>query len=337
MKRLVPIVVAGALALAAAPGCGPSASNGPNSPGGPNDPADPAAASVQELFDGLPANALPKDKDDTIRIDRANDWLKTNAPGKRFACNYPVGDVSLSRMGETRYYEVTFWYGGSDDKKNKVFVKVNGVPYEVRPTHYYYESHKIVLSDVEDDFADRLSGLKNKVVKLSATVESASLTEGRLVVVAKDFTFDGMKTGLPRALDRLKAAADPAARKAAIDEVMRRTPRAGDPKESLAALADLRKDKDDGVRQAAALATASLDPKGKIEPGVVPRKASLDGKLTKLLRILYVPESESDYGKTTVHDGGVSADYPEYQGYKNIPAGHWVYLYPYWYVWEEPK
>jgi hypothetical protein len=337
MKRFLAAVVAGALALSTAPGCGPSASNGPNAPGGPNDPADPAA-SLQQLVDGLPANALPKDKDDTIRIDRANDWLKANAPGKRIACNYPVGDVRLSREGETRRYDVTISYGGSEYEKNKIFVKVNGVPYEVALGDGDWLAPHISLSNIEDDFADRLSGLKNKLVKLSATVDGASLYDGRLIVVAKDFTLNGMKTGLPRALDHLKAA-DPTARKAGIDEVMLHTPRAGDPKESRAALADLLKDKDEGVRQAAALATASLDPKSKVDPGLIPRKASLDGKMKNLLRVLYVPESENDYGKTAVHDDGPSSGnaYPDYKGHQNIPAGHWVYLYPYWYVWEEPK
>ena len=53
--------------------------------------ADPPAGAVmtspQQLVEGLPANARPRAHDDTIRLDRANDWLETNAPGKRIAWN----------------------------------------------------------------------------------------------------------------------------------------------------------------------------------------------------------------------------------------------------------
>src|ERR1700740_1351553 len=125
MNKLVSVLVAGLLAFTILAGCGPTptVSGDPHrkpkdAPGAPG--SDPAAklkdspktagdttlanavTSPEELVAGLPADARPRDTSDTIRLDRANDWLKANAPGKRIAWDYALGDVTLERIGESR-------------------------------------------------------------------------------------------------------------------------------------------------------------------------------------------------------------------------------------------
>jgi hypothetical protein len=63
-------------------------------------------------------------------------------------------------------------------------------------------------------------------------------------------------------------------------------------------------------------------------------KASSSGKYRELLHVLYLPQDKasyqefSDYG----HYTGTA-----YAGYNNLTPGYWVYVYPRWYIWKEPK
>jgi hypothetical protein len=61
-------------------------------------------------------------------------------------------------------------------------------------------------------------------------------------------------------------------------------------------------------------------------------KASVNGKYSKLLRVINVPADEADYGKFS--DYGLYSG-TEWAGYDHLPPGHWVYVYPNWYIWEE--
>ena len=74
-------------------------------------------------------------------------------------------------------------------------------------------------------------------------------------------------------------------------------------------------------------------------PGALPDaealvKAGVDGKYASLLRRIAAPDDRGGY--KDFHDYGA---YPatDYLGERQVPAGHWVYVYPYWYVWGEAR
>ena len=62
------------------------------------------------------------------------------------------------------------------------------------------------------------------------------------------------------------------------------------------------------------------------------KKATVDGKYTKLLAVIHVPDDKGDYGE--FKDYG-AFDGTEWAGYKGLPKGNWVYVYPHWYIWEK--
>jgi hypothetical protein len=62
------------------------------------------------------------------------------------------------------------------------------------------------------------------------------------------------------------------------------------------------------------------------------RKATCEGKYAMLLRQIKAPADAEKYGG--FRDLGRRAgDAPA--AIKDLPAGHWVYVYPYWYVWRD--
>jgi hypothetical protein len=61
------------------------------------------------------------------------------------------------------------------------------------------------------------------------------------------------------------------------------------------------------------------------------KRATVDGKYSGLLRKL---SSELDYLAVTGFRDLGRTGFTEYFGYKNLPQGYWVYVYPYWYIWE---
>ncbi len=62
------------------------------------------------------------------------------------------------------------------------------------------------------------------------------------------------------------------------------------------------------------------------------KKATANGKYTKLLAVIHVPADKADYGE--FNDYG-PFDGTEWAGYKGLPKGNWVYVYPHWYIWEK--
>jgi hypothetical protein len=61
-------------------------------------------------------------------------------------------------------------------------------------------------------------------------------------------------------------------------------------------------------------------------------KASVNGKYRMLLRQFKVEkdaETQKDFADAGVRDA------TEYAGQTELPKGHWVYVYPYWYIWGE--
>ena len=70
----------------------------------------------------------------------------------------------------------------------------------------------------------------------------------------------------------------------------------------------------------------------EIKEGLPLSKASVQGKYRNLLRAISCPMDKESYGE--FHDYGYYTG-AEWRGHKNIPSGHWVYLYPRWYIWGE--
>jgi hypothetical protein len=62
------------------------------------------------------------------------------------------------------------------------------------------------------------------------------------------------------------------------------------------------------------------------------KKARVDGKYAMLLRQIKVEDDAGTYGD--FRDDGVR-DMRQYAGYNDLPKGHWVYVYPYWYIWRD--
>jgi hypothetical protein len=90
----------------------------------------------------------------------------------------------------------------------------------------------------------------------------------------------------------------------------------------------------ESVRGAAVAPRVGAGPANKALAGVIPARANVNGKYGRLLRKITVPQDWETYGDFT--------DFGHYQatdwaGYKNIPAGYWVYVYPHWYIWGDLK
>ncbi len=62
-------------------------------------------------------------------------------------------------------------------------------------------------------------------------------------------------------------------------------------------------------------------------------KARVDGKYAMLLAQIKVEADWKEYG--AFRDRGQSPAQAEYHGCKDVPAGFWVYVYPYWYIWRD--
>ncbi len=62
------------------------------------------------------------------------------------------------------------------------------------------------------------------------------------------------------------------------------------------------------------------------------KKAQVDGKYDMLLRQIKVEKDAENYGD--FKDYGFS-NTPEYADQKDLPAGYWVYVAPYWYIWRD--
>jgi hypothetical protein len=62
-------------------------------------------------------------------------------------------------------------------------------------------------------------------------------------------------------------------------------------------------------------------------------KARVDGKYAMLLRQVKVEKDAEQYG--AFRDAGQKPAQAEYAGLKDLPAGYWVYVYPYWYIWRD--
>jgi hypothetical protein len=62
-------------------------------------------------------------------------------------------------------------------------------------------------------------------------------------------------------------------------------------------------------------------------------KARVDGKYAMLLRQFKVEKDFEKYG--AFRDAGPRTTVTDYAGQTGLPAGRWVYVYPYWYIWRD--
>jgi hypothetical protein len=62
------------------------------------------------------------------------------------------------------------------------------------------------------------------------------------------------------------------------------------------------------------------------------RKARVNGKYAMLLRQIKVPKDVETAKE--FQDAGMK-NVKEYAGQTDLPRGHWVYVYPYWYIWRD--
>jgi hypothetical protein len=62
------------------------------------------------------------------------------------------------------------------------------------------------------------------------------------------------------------------------------------------------------------------------------KKARVDGKYCMLLRQIRVAEDGAQFGD--FRDVG-PRDVKAIAGHADLPKGHWVYVYPYWYIWRD--
>lgn len=93
-------------------------------------------------------------------------------------------------------------------------------------------------------------------------------------------------------------------------------------------------DKDEVVREGAITALIRIDAKAAALAKLLPAKADGGGKYQNLLRRIKVPQDKQNYA--LFHDYGFFEG-DSWAGYNNLPKGYWVYVYPHWYIWEEPK
>lgn len=66
-----------------------------------------------------------------------------------------------------------------------------------------------------------------------------------------------------------------------------------------------------------------------------PAKATVGGNYSELLRKIEVPQDKQAYGE--FFEGGHFPAMPAYAGHRDLPAGHWVYVSPHWYIWKESR
>lgn len=71
----------------------------------------------------------------------------------------------------------------------------------------------------------------------------------------------------------------------------------------------------------------------ELSPGEARIKATVDGKYRRLLKKIEVRDDLQQYG--TFHDFGFWDAASEYKGHRDLLPGHWVYVYPHWYIWGE--
>jgi hypothetical protein len=84
---------------------------------------------------------------------------------------------------------------------------------------------------------------------------------------------------------------------------------------------------------AARLTAESRTPPRPLRPEEALAKARVDGKYAMLLCQIKEEQEFKEFG--AFRDRGQLPASPQYHGHKDVPAGYWVYVYPYWYIWRD--
>lgn len=82
------------------------------------------------------------------------------------------------------------------------------------------------------------------------------------------------------------------------------------------------------------LKSADLPDDAVVAKDAVPAQAHVNGKYAKLLRKIHVPNDRASYGDFTDY-GAYNGN--SYGGFNDLPSGYWVYVQPYWYIWQDMK
>ncbi|MEZ6070935.1 MAG: hypothetical protein R3C10_11840 [Pirellulales bacterium] len=71
-------------------------------------PKEMKPESIEDFFKSLPANARPRDKEDAFAIDRANDWILKNAPGRFLVFHFDSCKTDLEVVNGKGRVDITF-------------------------------------------------------------------------------------------------------------------------------------------------------------------------------------------------------------------------------------
>ena len=71
---------------------------------------------------------------------------------------------------------------------------------------------------------------------------------------------------------------------------------------------------------------------GEDKPMALIRQASLEGKYRHLLHVIHAP---ADHGTYTGHKDFGFWNGNTYASRENLKPGHWVYVYPRWFIWRD--
>jgi hypothetical protein len=151
------------------------------------------ATTITDLIETLelPADARPKDKSDSIRMDRANEWLSKNGTGKpvRLKCpgarTYNPSIVKID--SKKKLYEVTVYMNGSGS--------VHGLPIDTESITF--QADEVTALWIQDQFKSVRNTLKTDVdftvqgkierlalgtfndIRISVTLTGATVPESR--------------------------------------------------------------------------------------------------------------------------------------------------------------
>lgn len=158
----------------------------------PNEPLDKQKQTVIALFDGLPMDLRSKIKDNPVRCDRVNDWLKDNVAdkGKSIEINLAVERVNPVRDKDGMYdvqLAVQPTIIGVLDSNWVVNFSDHGI--SSREYQFYF-------SGVTPADAEKLADSKH--VKIQGKVKSAYLSrfptpQPNMRIVLEDVLVDGKK------------------------------------------------------------------------------------------------------------------------------------------------
>lgn len=71
---------------------------------------------------------------------------------------------------------------------------------------------------------------------------------------------------------------------------------------------------------------------GSDRPGAILRDGSVSGKYRHLLHVIHSPNDQNAY--TTYRDFGYWSG-KLYASHQDLKPGHWVYVYPRWFIWRD--